>query len=231
MNRCKFFFKTMVVATAFLLGSLALSSCKKHDPVVTLDNVVDTAPADKLKSAVTSATKLADLPPAFTAAAQTVINDNQSAVLFDAVDFNAAAQFVQANSVLTAAEVTKLKANDPYTLNVVITRMTSLPSYISESTVSAVYDNMLNNAELSTYVIHPESPADPLYENNSYQCALDVQKLIRDYTIPMLQKLATLKAGGKKSASFNRSGGVLSAGIWGFLRQLRKLLEVRIHIG
>ncbi len=229
MNRSKLFIKTFVVMTALLLGSQFLNSCKKSPPVPTVDDVIDTAPADKLKTTVTAAATLEALPPAFTAAAQTVITPVQSQALFDNVDFNAAAQFVQANSVISAAEVTKLKANDQATLNAVLTRMLSLPSYISEAMVSTVYNNGLNNAELSSYMVKTKTSADPLYENNFYQAALDVQKLLQDYTIPMLQKLAVLKASSTKSAStvafFNLSGGWLSGNIWGFLLQLRTSLR------
>lgn len=233
MNRRKFFFKTIAMTAVLFLGAQVFDSCKKDNPVVKLEDVINKAPEDKLKATVTAANTLADLPAPLIAAAETVITPDQSTALFDNVDFNAAVQFVTANIVISDTEVTQLKANDVATFNTVINRMTSLPSYISESMVSSVYSNMQNNTELSAYTMEATTSTDPLYEGDYYQAALDVQKLIQDYTIPMLQKLATLKTTSTKSASniafFNRSGGALSGGIWGFLLYLRRFIATNIY--
>lgn len=235
MNRRKFFFNTLAASTTLLVGAQAFNSCKKKDdPAPRLKDVVDTATADKLKETVLEATTVATLPTAFTAAAAalpTVMTPAQITA-FTSVDVNPLIDLYKKNIVITAAEKTKLEANDGYTLNTVINRMLTIPSFTSEGELSSIKDSISSKAQLDDYLLQNKTAGNDLYANSYYQCALDTQKYVQTYTIPMLEKMVALSGTVNKSASLEESAAaqgnwfaLLLSLILTIVNELKKILK------
>ena len=197
------FFKTVMISTLALVSTQTLNSCKKEDPEPTMAEVIDTAPADNLKSSLTQATTLSALPAEIKTAASSITTILPAAKVetYSSVDLNPVVVFFQTNITLSGDEVTKLKANDPYTYNDVINRMSKMPPFTSSSEVATLKTGIEANTQLSSFALKVNGSTDNLYASDYYQGALDLQKFITDYTIPMIQKIAALKATGTKSAS------------------------------
>lgn len=216
MNRRKFFFNTLAASTTLLVGAQAFNSCKKKDdPVPTIKDVVDTATAEKLKETVLEVATVAALPAAFTAAAAalpTVMTQAQITA-FTNVDVNPLIDLYKKNIVITAAEKTKLEANDGYTLNTVINRMLTIPSVTSSNELSSLKDSLSSKTQLDDYIPQNKTAGNDLYANSYYQCALDTQKYVQTYTIPMLEKMVALSGTENKSASIGESAAA-AQGNW-----------------
>jgi hypothetical protein len=203
MKKGKLFSKSAMLAVVLLIGIGAFNSCKKKDdPIPTMTDVVNPAPAVKLKETIVTAPTLAALPTVFKTDAETVgaILGDTKVDAVNAVDLDPVVEFFKANIVITSAEVTKLKANDPYTFNTVINRMSQMPSFITEADLASLEASMEADAELDTYLLKATGSEDNLYSDNYYQAALDFQKYTTDYTIPMLQQVSALKKDANKSA-------------------------------
>ena len=203
MKTRKLFSPSVMLAALLLVGFVTFNSCKKDKPTPTVTNVINPAPAVSLKATLTEAPTLTALPVAVKADAETVgtlIGDTKVDAVA-AVNLDPVVVFFQNNIALSADEVTKLKANDPYTFNLVINRMTQLPSFISESDLASLSASMSSDTELSTYLLTETAAPSNLYSNDYYQAALDQQKFVNDYTIPMIQKVNALKIDGNKSAT------------------------------
>lgn len=236
MNRRKFFFNTLAASTTLLVGSQAFNSCKKKDdPAPRIKDVVDTATADKLKETVLDAATVAALPTVFTTAAAalpTVMTSTQITA-FNTVNVNPLIDLYKKNIEITAEEKTKLQANDGYTLNTVINRMLTIPAFTSESELSSIKEAIASKTQLDEYLLQNKTAGSDLYANSFYDCALDTQKYVQTYTIPMLEKMVALSGTENKSASLEQStaaaGGnwfaLLLSMIMMMINELKKILK------
>jgi hypothetical protein len=107
----------------------------------------------------------------------------------------------QAAVIIPAADATKLQANDPVVFKATIDRMLALPSNVTLSDAQAIAASYKAKPEYSQYLISVETPTSSFYSGDYYQGALDAQKLMSDYQLPLLQKINDLKALANKSAN------------------------------
>lgn len=198
------FFNFALIISALIVCSLACVSCVKDEPESTMEQMMDTAPVIKLQTSMSQAKTLADLPAELKSAALTVsaIVDTTELRIFSTIDLNIEVAALLASIQLSADEVTKLQANDPYTYDAVINRMAKPLTFISKAEISRHYDEMKKNSLYSTFMIAVVGtpPAD-LYASNGYQGVLDLQNYIVQHTIPMLQSITRLKLDAQKSGS------------------------------
>lgn len=219
MDRRKFFFQTFAATATVYLGSQALLSCKKDDPVTTITDIIDTAKLDSFKSSVIGATTAAALPAALVTSAPSVVPAATVASLAT-TNFNAVVQQYKDNSQIPSASATALKANDPFALNSTLAKMAALPTSVTPALATSTYNSGISDPAVKA-LLPDIKPADSsFYSNNYYQAAIDVQNINNTYLVPILEKIAALRATTKSASVNSASTGELETLMFLYLLML-----------
>ncbi len=203
MRTRKLFFKTVLISAAMFIAGQSLNSCKKDPVGTTAADVINVEAATKVGTTLTTASTVAALPADVKSDAviQAGLVPAATTEKFATANLQPEIDAMKARLVLSAAEVTKLKANDLVTFYAVVARMITLPAFTSTTEIDQIGTIMEGNAELSPNLIKVDATKTISYEADFYQGALDLQKFMTDNTLAQLQNCQRLQGTGTGTKS------------------------------
>jgi len=204
--------RSRFVAALVLALSLAFISCSKDMvPETNIGEVVNLAVVSSFKTQLTKAATLDDLSAqvkSATAAITQVLNPSEIQ-LYSTADLPSEVEALKSAMTLSNDEIIALKANNPNAYGVVVTRLSSIVSFASESDLWKHHAVMVTNSLFDPFLASRAYSMETIYQNNDYQAVLDLRKVLDAYMVQMIEKVQDLKNNTTKSASISLNGTIV----------------------
>jgi hypothetical protein len=198
------FFRNHATAVLLLGCSFSLFSCSKEIiPETNIGEVVNLAVVSSFRTQLTKATTLEELPVQVKSAAEAIpqVLSPSEIALYSTADLPSEVEALKTAMTLSNEEIIALKANNPNAYNVVVTRLSNIVSFASESDLWKHHAVMVTNAIFDPFLASRAYSMETIYQNNDYQAVLDLRKVLDAYMVQMIQKVQDLKNNTTKSAN------------------------------
>lgn len=210
-------------ASVMLLAfSISFFSCSKEIIETNIGAMVDLAVVSTFKYQLGRATTLDDLPAGVKSAAGAIstVLGTEEISLYSQANLDAEASALKSALTLSESEMRGLKANQSAVFDAVLSRMSRVVSFASESDLESHHRALVSNPQFAPFLAGRDNTSGTIYETSDYQAILDLQKVLDAYMVQMMQKVQDLKKStvrsgdlyaGSAAASYDREVATLVA--------------------